>query len=147
MDAQEKDLEEIYDQIKNYSSFKPIPVFEVYISTFSILITIMLFWFPSLMLEAAANGPGDLYRNLLELMPQLWWACVFATAALLKAFGLMFRFSAIRIIGLIFSAILYSIIAFYFAMDLPNIGMIQFTCLAVFSLLAIFVVKHTAIRN
>lgn len=147
MDAQERDLEEIYDQIKQYEPFKPIPIFEVYISAFSILITITLFWFPFLMEEAKSAGTLELYGNLLEIMPQHWWAFVFALAALLKAFGLMFRFNNLRIAGLLVSAALYALIAFFFAMDYPNIGMIQFTCMAVFSLAAVFVVKHTTIRN
>lgn len=147
MNAEEKDLEEIYDQIKNYAPFKPIPVFEVYLSTFSILITIMLFWFPDFMKEASATGSLTLYQSLLSILPQHWWAFVFAITALLKALGLMFRFTGMRVVGLVFSAILYSLIAFLFAIDYPNIGMIQFTCLAMFSLLAIVVVKHTAIRN
>lgn len=147
MDAQEKDLEEIYHQIKNYAPFKPIPVFEVYLSTFSILITIMLFWFPSLMHQAASRDAENLYGHLLGIMPQYWWAFAFAITALLKALGLMFRFNSMRIVGLLFSAILYSIITFFFIIDSPNIGSVQFGCLTVFSILAMFVVKHTAIRN
>ena len=147
MNDKEQELEMKFNRVKDYPSFRPIPVFELFISTFSISITLILFWIPGFMHQNTAVGGENLYSMLLEVMPQYMWAFVFAAAALLKAFGMLLEWNAMRYTGIVISILLYAIIAYMFIVMAPNIGMIQFTCMAVYSIVSLVNVKHTSIRT
>ena len=147
MNEKEKELEQQFKRVKEFPAFRPIPVFEMFISAFSISVTLMLFWQPTMLHDHTVAGASGLYSTLLKIMPQHMWAIAFAFASLLKSFGLLLEFDSLRYLGLLMSLTLYSIISAVFILEAPNIGMLTFTCMAIFTLVSFFVVKHTSIRT
>ncbi|WP_405101392.1 hypothetical protein [Oceanobacillus sp. FSL H7-0719] len=146
MDEKEIRLEEISDQINNYTPTKHLPVFEVYVTMFSILTAVMLFWFPD-MLSVSTSNITNLYWLLLSIMPQFMWAILFFVAGMIKAIGLLVDNNATRIIGLILSAFIYIVFAICYAISFPTIGFVVFTCMSIFTLISIPMVKHTGVRD
>jgi hypothetical protein len=141
---QEQKLEEASQMIESYTVKKHVPTFEVYATVFSILTAIMLFWFPT-MLETTQASTGGLYWLLLSIMPQYMWAFIFFGAGVLKAVGLLVKSDSMRVLGLVMSAILYLVFTICYAINFPAIGMVTFSCMTLFTLISIVLVKHTSL--
>ena len=116
---------------------RAIPLWEVSLTLFSIYVAGLLFIFPDLLEK------GEIYPKFTEIAPQIAWAFIFTTGALVKAIGLIFNITSLRIAGLIISVILYSIIAFCYASGFPNLSTGLFVVITFMSLLTIFYVKIT----
>lgn len=142
MDEKEKEL---YDLVQDVESTNIVtqPLFELYATLFSIALTILLFAYPNMIY----SQPANLYDNMIDVMPQWKWGVSFFTAAMFKAFGLLFDKNFLRIIGLCASSILYIALAVLYAMNFPSIGAITFSTMAIFSLLSIPIVKYTNIKH
>lgn len=141
---QEQRLEEASQSIDSYTVRKHVPTFEVFTTMFSILTAIMLFWFPT-MLESTQATKGGLYWIMLTIMPQFMWAIAFFSAGVIKAVGLLAKSDALRIIGLVMSAVLYLVFTICYVINFPAIGMITFSCMTLFTLVSIVLVKHTSL--
>lgn len=145
MNKKERELEELVNDLNCTKPVSIPPVFEMYVTLFSILIAIMFFIYPSMLMNAP--GQPELYKYMTGIMPQAWWAFSFFTACMLKAIGLMFNNDSMRIIGLIASSALYILLAVCYAFSFPSIGSVTFTCMALFTLISIPIVKHTSIKH
>lgn len=146
MNQKERQLEEISKKVSNYEPIKYSPIFEMYVTMISIAMAIMLFLFPDMLVQGASDS--GLYSILLSIMPQWMWAFAFFFAGLFKAIGLLVESKIMRIIGLILSAIVYTIFAIaYAASGFPNVGGIVMTATAVFSLISISEVRRSSINQ
>lgn len=141
---QEQRLEEASQLIDSYTVRKHVPTFEIYVTMFSILTAIMLFWFPT-MLESAQAAKGGLYWLLLNIMPQYMWAISFFVAGIVKSVGLLVKSDSMRVLGLVMSAVLYLIFTICYAINFPAIGVITFFCMTIFTLVSMVLVKHTSL--
>lgn len=146
LNYREKQLEEIADKINNYKPQKSVPLFEIFVTMFSILVAIMLFWWTD-MLHVGLGDEGNFYWLLLSIMPQYMWAFTFFITGVLKGVGLLIDNISSRITGLVLSSILYTIFAISHFLNFPSIGAITFSCMAIFSVLSIPVVKITGLDN
>lgn len=140
MDAKEKQLDELVKMVESHKIPKHPPLFEIYVTMFSILTSILLFWFMDLFLSGA-----NLYSLLLKIMPQYLWALGFFTAGMLKAVGLLIKNDPMRILGLVMSSILYLMFCISYSIIFPNVGAVMFFCMTVFTIISIPVVKHTGL--
>lgn len=146
MNQKEQQLEEISEKVNNYAPMRHSPIFELYVTMISIAMAIMLFLFPD-MLSQGAEGVVSLYGLLLTIMPQWAWAFTFFGAAMIKAVGLLIDSRIMRIIGLIMSALIYTVFAIAYAVGFPSIGSVIFIATAVFTLISIPEVKRTGINE
>jgi|SRR5690625_3233262 len=144
MDQREIKLEEISNKVNSYKSTKHPPVFEMYVTLFSILTAVILFLFPD-MLQPEVDGITNLYWLLLSIMPQYMWALLFFVAGVTKAVGMLIDNNITRVVGLILSTAVYAILAVCYFMSFPTIGSITFTCMTLFTLISITMVKHTGL--
>ncbi len=140
MDIKERELEELVNDVEKRPMSIP-PLFELYVTFFSIAIAIMLFAYPN-MIDVSTK----LYQYMENIMPQAAWALCFFAACMLKAIGLLVNVNWLRITGLVASVILYVTLAFCYAMSWPSIGTIIFSLMAIFAAASIPFVKHTSIR-
>lgn len=146
MDDKEIKLEEISDKVNNYKTTKHPPMYEMYVTLFSILTAVMLFLFPD-MLQPPDSSVTNLYWLLLSIMPQYMWAFAFFVAGVTKAVGMLIDNAPTRITGLVLSALIYSVFAVCYAMNFPTIGAVTFTCMFIFTLISIPMVKHTGLET
>lgn len=142
MSNEEKELNKIVEDFRCTTAAGTPPIFEIAITTFSLLLTITLFIYPSMLLTGYKA-----YEIMLQIMPGYMWGIVFFIASLLKGFGLLLDIKILRICGLIMSAILYFIMSLSYAVEFPTISAIMFGVLAIFSVASIQQVKSTTIIN
>lgn len=116
-----------------------IPLLEISLSLFSAYAAVLLLLSPG---SLAAAGLA-LYDNMLNIMPQSWWALSFLVAALIKAVGLVSRNHWLRIVGLGMSTVIYSGIAVCYIFDFPNFGTGLFAIMAFMAFMSIFYVRAT----
>ncbi|MFD1450823.1 hypothetical protein [Oceanobacillus sojae] len=140
MDIKERELEELVNDVEKRPMSIP-PLFELYVTFFSIAIAIMLFAYPD-MIDVSTK----LYQYMENIMPQAAWALCFCAACMLKAIGLLINVNWLRVSGLVASVALYVTLAFCYAMSWPSIGTIIFSLMAIFAAASIPFVKHTSIR-
>lgn len=140
MDIKERELEEIVNEVEQRPISIP-PLFEIYVTIFSIAISIMLFAYPS-MIDVSTK----LYQYMVTIMPQGAWGLSFFAAGVLKGIGLLINVNWLRIVGLLISAVLYVMLTFCYAISWPSIGTAIFSLMAVFSVISIPFVKNTSIR-
>lgn len=146
MNRQEVELEELAEKVNQKTPYSVPPMFELYATLFSILISIMFFIYPDMLFRADGH-PIKLFANMSRIMPQWAWALCFFVACMLKAIGLMFTINWMRIAGLVLSSLLYVSLAFCYAVDFPSIGAIVFSCMTMFTIISVPLVKHTTIRH
>ncbi|MBM7598067.1 cation transport ATPase [Virgibacillus halotolerans] len=146
MDDKEIKLEEISNKVNNYKAAKSPPIFEMFVTLFSILTAVMLFLFPD-MLQPADNSITNLYWLLLSIMPQYMWAMAFFISGVTKAIGMLVDNNATRITGLVLSALLYTTFSICYILNFPTIGAITFTSMTIFTLISISTVKHTGLKE
>lgn len=142
MNAKERELEELVNQVEADNVFSMPPLFELYATLFSILIAIIFFIYPTMLVESEGA-----YSIMLAIMPQTGWALSFFTACMLKAIGLIIDNNAMRIIGLLVSSVLYVALSVCYGFFFPSIGGTAFACMAIFTILSIPIVKYTTIRH
>lgn len=147
MEIEERKLEELSLKIENYADTKPTPMFEMYITLFSITVAIVLFLYEDMMLSETVGSGAGLNGGLLGIMSQNLWAITFFTAGLLKAVGLVLEIDWLRTLGLIISGVLYLIISVLLFSSFPNFGSIIFFYTTVFTIYSIGSVRYTGIRN
>ena len=140
MDNKEKELEQLVEKVKNESDLRFPPIFEMYATLFSLSVSILMFIFPN-MLQPDTN----LYTWMLKIMPQFMWAFSFFGAGMVKAIGLLLDNVALRVLGLVMSAVLYLVFTVCYAINFPTIGAVSFACMTVFTVISINIVKHTGI--
>ena len=140
MDNKEKELEQLVEKVKNESDLRFPPIFEMYVTLFSLSVSILMFIFPN-MLQPDTN----LYTWMLKIMPQFMWAFSFFGAGMVKAVGLLLDNVALRVLGLVMSAMLYLVFTVCYAINFPTIGAVTFACMTVFTVISINIVKHTGI--
>lgn len=142
MSQEERELDQLVKDLEEETFRGVPPVFELAITTFSLALTITLFIYPD-MLEKDYKG----YSVMLVIMPYYLWGIFFFIASLLKGVGLLVDFKLARIMGLVLSSVLYITMGLSFASDFPSISSIQFTVIAIFSIVSLTQVKHTSIIN
>lgn len=135
MNKSEKELEDLVRKVETTRSHVP-PIFELYVTVFSISISIFLF-----------TVPGVIYGIMGDVMAQEWWAICFFVACMSKSIGLILDSNWLRIIGLLMSGVVYLLMTGCFITAFPNVNVIAFGCMAIFSLVSIPFVKHTSITN
>jgi len=140
MDNKEKELEQLVEKVKNESDLRFPPIFEMYVTLFSLSVSILMFIFPN-MLQPDTN----LYTWMLKIMPQFMWAFSFFGAGMVKAVGLLLDNVSLRVLGLFMSAMLYLVFTVCYAINFPTIGAVTFACMTVFTVISINIVKHTGI--
>lgn len=145
----EMELEEISKKVEKYTPQKNIPIFEVFISIFSLAMSVVLFLFPSIMfVEVYSNGNTEqVYGFLLNIVPQYVYGIAFFVGAMFKAFGLLFSKNYLRVIGLCFSVVLYLLFAICLMLSNPGILMILFIDLLLFTIISIPLVKTSSIST
>lgn len=146
MRQNEKELEELVKEVeyKSEEVYNHPPLFELFVTMFSITMAVLLFMFPTMLYEPF---PLKLYDSMTWVMPQSTWAFVFLIACIVKAVGLLFGLNKLRIIGLVISAVIYSSIAVFHALDFPSFGTVVFTYMTLFSLISIPTVSYTSIKQ
>lgn len=112
---------------------KPLPLFELLISLFSLYMAALLFWFPDLL----ANG-GPAYDKVENMAGAQKWAFIFFAAGIIKVIGIMMNKKWVRIVGLLMSVVIYSILTIAFSFSFPNFTVGIFGLLTFFSLVQIF---------
>lgn len=142
MDKKERELEQLVDELEN-DKFAVPPFFELYVTVFSILVSVMLFAYPNMIYAY----PARLYDHMMAIMPQYSWAIGFFVVALLKSIGLLLNINVLRVVGLVGSAILYAMMTYCYAMDFPSIGAVTFACMLIFTVISIPFVKNTSIKH
>lgn len=142
MNSHERQLEEVSRIVEEYREIKHPPTFEMFVTLFSILMAILLFWFPDMLNPERSAG---LYQTLLEIMPQTWWAVFFFVAGMSKATGLLFRKDWLRVTGLIMSVGIYLLFTISYIVVFPSIGTVIFACMTIFTIISIPNVKHTGL--
>lgn len=140
MDIKERELEDLVNEVEQRPINIP-PLFELYVTIFSIAITIMLFAYPN-MIDVSTK----LYHYMEAIMPQRAWALSFFSACVLKGIGLLINVNWLRIAGLLASVVLYVMLSICYAMSWPSMGTAIFSLMAVFSVVSIPFVRHTSIR-
>ena len=143
MTPDEKEIELMMENLEVDKALKTPPLFEMYITLFSLGTAIVLFLFPGMLDEGNAN----VYDWMTRIMSQNGWALVFFLASLLKASGLLFNQNILRYGGLIISSLIYLTMTICYTTGFPALGTVQFACMTLFSLLSISVVKHTGIER
>lgn len=146
MNVQERELEVLAQEVKDDHTISIPPMFELYATLFSILMSVMFFIYPQ-MLYGGDGGTVRVYSNMMHVMPQAAWACSFFTASMLKAIGLLTDKTFMRVLGLILSSVLYIALAVCYSIAFPSIGAITFTCMAVFTIISVPLARHTTIRH
>lgn len=146
MNEKETKLEEISDKVNSYEPIKHPPIFEIYITVFSILMAVLLFLFPD-MLHLNIENSTNFYWFLLSIMPQPMWAFSFFIAGMTKSVGMLIDNNTTRVVGLLMSALLYIAMTAGYAVSFPTIGTVTFVCLTVFTLISIPMVKQTGLRD
>lgn len=146
MNEKESKLEEISDKVNNYNPTKHLPIFELYISVFSVLMAAMLFLFPEMLQPSVDIGSKSLYWLLLSIMPQPFWAFTFFIAGVTKSIGLLIDNNITRIVGLVISVLIYAVFAVMYSFSFPAIGMVVFSVMMLFTIISIPMVKSTGIK-
>lgn len=118
---------------------RPIPLFEVCITLFSIYLSIMFFIFAELFEEQN----HAFYTHIRQLMPQIGWAIAVFVAAMTKVIGLLLNNVHIRRIGLVMSGMIYTAFSIGFATAFPNISTGLFAILAVMCFMNMTQVRST----
>src|SRR5699024_10334462 len=91
--------------------------------------------------------PARLYDYMMAIMPQSTWAICFFAACMIKADGLLMDKHVLRIVGLVFSAVLYTLMTVCYEIDFSSIGNVTFGCMTLFTFVRIPFVKHTSIKH
>lgn len=149
MDANEKKLEQINRAVNNaqgYKVKKSVPVFEMFVTLFSISVSILLFLFPNMFI-IDADKPRHLYWLLLQIMPQYMWAFAFFIAGVSKAIGLLLDSNITRIAGLAMSMMIYISFSAAYVVGFPSIGFVTFICMTIFTIVSIPIVKYTNLKK
>lgn len=142
MRKDEKELDELVKDIEDNSFKGKPPIFELSVTTISLLLTVTLFIYPETLLKGY-----DSYKIMLQVMPSPMWAIAFFIASLLKGVGLLTDIKVLRVFGLIASTMLYFVMSLSFASDFPTVSSITYGVMAIFSVVSITQVKGTGIIN
>ena len=134
--------EELAEWVRDIKEQRRLPVYEWYVTMFSISLSVILFLFEGMLTHTGSNVT-NLYDIMLNIMPQYMWAFAFLGAGLIKAVGLLVSHDALRILGLTMSVVLYTVMTVCYALNFPTIGAITFGWMTVFSVVSLFMVKHT----
>lgn len=138
----EQELDELVEKVRSETDISFPPIFEMYVTLFSMASSVLLFIFPS-MLQTEAN----IYNLMLIIMPQFAWGMFFFIAGIIKSIGLWLDIKSLRIVGLIMSTFLYATLSVCFYFNFPSFGAISFTMMTVFTLISISMVKRTKIER
>lgn len=136
----EVELDKMVHEYKDKVISHTLPTFELFITTFSLGVTVLLFIFPNLMAKDVIA-----YNVLIYIAPQYIWGVLFMVTGLLKGIGLLVDCNLMRSSGLVFSALLYIIMSMAYATDFPSITAILYGCLSGYSIISITQVKETSI--
>lgn len=139
---EEMAYQEIAARVEEVRSRKFVPLFEWYVTMFSVIFSVALFIFPDF-LRYTGNNVTNLYAIMLDLMPQYMWAFSFLIAGLIKSVGLLIKNNAMRTLGLALSILLYLIMTICYSVNFPAIGSIIFGLMTLFSGVSVMIVKHT----
>lgn len=140
MNKDEEKLDRASRLVADLETQKKPPVFELFITMFSIFMAISLLWFPNLLGYAVAH------QWLLMIMPQHIWALVFLGAGLLKVYGLVRSRNIGRFMGLIVSILIYSTFAVCYTISFLTVGSVVFTSITIFTVISLPMVSHTSLK-
>ena len=140
--SKEVTVEEVKEWVKELKEQRQVPIFEWFVSMFSVSMAILLFTFPD-MLQYNGNNVTNLYDIMLSIMSQPYWAFTFLVASMAKSIGLLLKNDVLRIVGLSFSVVIYIVMTVCYTINFPTIGSVTFAWMALFSVISIFMVKHT----
>ncbi|WP_424236294.1 hypothetical protein [Bhargavaea ginsengi] len=134
--------QEIAARVEEVRGRKFVPLFEWYVTMFSVIFSVALFVFPDF-LQFTGSNTTNLYEIMLNLMPQHMWAFAFLIAGLVKSVGLLIKNTPMRTLGLVLSVFLYLIMTICYSVNFPAIGSIVFGLMTLFSGISVMIVKHT----
>lgn len=146
-ETDEQKLEELSIVVERFAEHKSAPVYEVFLTLFSLTSAVFLFLFANDMEGIHEGYHPMLYAALESLLTPWIWAFVFLLSGSIKAIGLIFQKDRLRILGLLLSAFIYMTISSTLIMWFPNLVSILFTYMAVFAFYCIGSVKYTGIRT
>lgn len=139
----EQQLEALTEKIEKAEDPIALPLFEIFITLFSVTVSILLFLEPN-MIQGGADS-GNIYENLSRIMPQPFWAFWFFIGGITKTLGLLLNNLTLRLVGLVVSAALYGIMTVCYVMDFPNFSTILFAWMTVFVFIAMSLAKHSGL--
>lgn len=142
----EQDIQNLADELDEKLASAP-PMYEIFITVFSLAFAVFLLVVPEALTHGDAASQWKPYLAMLNIMPQVGWALVFSAASLAKAIGLLLDNKSLRIIGLLLSAVLYLILTGCFAYGFPNIGVVTYATMGIFTLASLPLVKVTGLRG
>ena len=132
--------EELQEIAASARTVRPIPLFEWFITMFSITMSVVLFLDPNVLMRSG-DTPIETYDVMLRMAPPHLWAFAFLIAGLTKSVGLLVHSIPLRVFGLLMSVLIYLSLSITFIVHYPNIGAIMGTLTAAFSAIAIVAIK------
>ena len=140
---EEQELNEELQEIAAAArTIRPIPLFEWFVTMFSIAMSVVLFLDPTVLMQSGET-PIETYDIMLQMAPPHLWAFAFLLAGLTKSVGLLVHSIPLRILGLVMSVLIYLSLSITFIVHYPNIGAVMGTLTAIFSGIAITAIKPT----
>lgn len=148
MRKNERELEGLVKEVEEMAedSYNHPPLFELFVTMFSMSIAIMFFVYPDMLMANEVN-PSKVYGIMVVVMPQTLWAVTFFVACMFKAIGLLLDSNWSRIFGLVMSSILYGTLAVCYAFVFPSIASIVFGYMFLFTIVSMQTVSYTSIRH
>lgn len=138
----ERQLEQAVDKVLEHQKLNIAPpIFELYAAMVAISVSCMFFLLP-----AVLNDKNDFDATVLSVLPQVGWALTFFIGGVASAVGILINSDALRIISLVFLALLYSTFTFFYALAFPNFGLILIGWLTIFTIASVPLVRFTGLR-
>lgn len=142
MNVKELQLEQVSKAIENHKVSKAPPIFELYAALIAMSIATIMFLVPGILSQAS-----EIYGYMKIVAPQGGWAVMFLVSGLVSAIGMLADKGFLRVLGLLFMSIMYSVLTVVYTMVLPNFGVVLMLWLTVFTIVSIPIVKYTGLRK
>lgn len=139
MNKEEKELDELVNNIKSEKKIQHLPYFETFVTLLSLSIAFMLFLAPELM----DTDRGRVYGWLLKIMPQFMWAFSFFGAGLFLSVGLSLDNKTLRTLGLVMTSLLFLAFTVCFSTSFPSVSALVYAWITIYTVVSLAEVKHT----
>lgn len=144
----EASLDEISRRVEEHATRKHVPLFECFVTLFSILVSIMIMQFPHV-LQLEVVGANDehiaVFQMLLALAPAWVYGVLFFIAGTFKGVGLLVSKNYLRVVGLLLSVALYATFTLNLMFNAPSFLLICFFTMTLFSVISLPLIKNTGI--
>ncbi|MEK4025540.1 hypothetical protein [Sporosarcina sp. FSL W7-1283] len=144
----EMKLDELSKRVEEKVMKKNIPLFEVFVTLYSILVSIMILQFPSVMEIMVIDHGSEgvlIFEMLLDLANPWVYGVIFFIAGAFKGLGLVIDNAPMRVVGLLLSVALYSTFTLALMFNAPSFILISFFTMSIFSTISLTLVKSTGI--